>query len=270
MNIKRKTFVNIKRFFFSALLLAIVMGWWYFYSKTEAFTITKYTFTGINDDSLRLELENKLKSVAKTTSYKLLPPTKLLTFQKSSIINTVQGVLPETRTLRVVPHGLHTIHIMVTTHTPLFRVDKGEALSTEGVFFTTKKDISDLSVLSIASSTRISHKNGGISSQKLQNIDSATLRNLDDFEKKVSSVIFPVTSIVIDNIGDVHLSSATSRSKVIITKDADMKKLWLTLLSAIDTDPLKTKLLKNLDSLMYLDVRFGNKVFYSFATSTVE
>ena len=45
---------------------------------------------------------------------------------------------------------------------------------------------------------------------------------------------------------------------------ADTDKVWSNIVSAIDTDPLKSKLLNNKDKLEYLDARFGNKVFFKF------
>ena len=50
----------------------------------------------------------------------------------------------------------------------------------------------------------------------------------------------------------------------------DQKKVWSTLVSALDTDPLKTKLATDKGKLEYLDVRYGNKVFYRFSDMTFQ
>ncbi len=47
------------------------------------------------------------------------------------------------------------------------------------------------------------------------------------------------------------------------TKD-NANYVWVTFISAIDTEPLKSKLEKNLKNLEYIDLRFSNKVFYKF------
>ncbi len=44
----------------------------------------------------------------------------------------------------------------------------------------------------------------------------------------------------------------------------DPEYVWITLVSAIDAEPLKTDLQKKLKYLDYLDLRFSNKVFYRF------
>ena len=46
--------------------------------------------------------------------------------------------------------------------------------------------------------------------------------------------------------------------------DSDYEKLAENLQSAIDTEPLKTDIQTKFSSLLYLDLRFGNKVYYKF------
>ena len=86
-----------------------------------------------------------------------------------------------------------------------------------------------------------------------------------DFASKVSRVIFSVDSIVVEKTGDIVLMNASGTTKLFFLKDTDKKKVWSTLVSAIDTVPLKTKLDTEREKLEYLDVRYGNKVFYRFS-----
>ncbi len=44
----------------------------------------------------------------------------------------------------------------------------------------------------------------------------------------------------------------------------DPEYVWITFVSAVDAEPLKTDLKKKLKYLDYLDLRFSNKVFYRF------
>ena len=57
------------------------------------------------------------------------------------------------------------------------------------------------------------------------------------------------------------------KSEVIFAKSDDVDKIWSNIVSAIDTEPLKSKLEKDKSFLQYLDARFGNKVFYKFTNS---
>jgi hypothetical protein len=58
--------------------------------------------------------------------------------------------------------------------------------------------------------------------------------------------------------------SEMSSSTLILAQNPDFKKVWSNLVSALDTDPLKTKMSQGKNNLMYVDLRFGNKVFYKF------
>jgi hypothetical protein len=81
----------------------------------------------------------------------------------------------------------------------------------------------------------------------------------------MSAIIFPVENILVERTGDISCMDKDEKSKIIFLKENDYKKVWSTLVSAIDTDPLKTKLATDKDNLEYLDVRYGNKVFYRFS-----
>ena len=88
---------------------------------------------------------------------------------------------------------------------------------------------------------------------------------LSSMTGKISSMIFPVESVNVESTGDISCLNKEGTSKVLFLKDEDYKKAWSTLVSAVDTDPLKSKLATNKEKLEYLDARYGNKVFYRFS-----
>lgn len=53
-------------------------------------------------------------------------------------------------------------------------------------------------------------------------------------------------------------------SRIIFRMDGDYKKLAENLQAAISTEPLRTDLKSKISSLLYIDLRFGNKVYYKF------
>ncbi|MEA4910648.1 hypothetical protein SDC9_07867 [bioreactor metagenome] len=59
-----------------------------------------------------------------------------------------------------------------------------------------------------------------------------------------------------DSLGYLHVN----------TKN-DPEYVWITFVSAIDAEPLKTELEKKIKRLEYIDLRFSNKVFYKFFDS---
>lgn len=67
--------------------------------------------------------------------------------------------------------------------------------------------------------------------------------------------------------GNISLSSNLAlpfAPKIIFKMDADFDKLAENLHGAITVDPLKTNLLEKYGSLQYIDLRYGNKVYYKF------
>jgi cell division septal protein FtsQ len=66
---------------------------------------------------------------------------------------------------------------------------------------------------------------------------------------------------------EIYLSSNNlniNSPKIILNYKGDLEKLFQNLKSAIETDPLKTKIKENYTKLKYLDLRFSNKVYYKF------
>jgi len=53
--------------------------------------------------------------------------------------------------------------------------------------------------------------------------------------------------------------------KIILRKDFDLEKISINLQTALDTEPLKSNLKKEQSSLQYIDLRFGNKIYYKFS-----
>lgn len=269
MKIKRKTLEGFKKWFFISSIIFCIVSIWYVYYKTTIFTIQKYAVTGIAEEYIP-RIENALTLATSTYTYGLIPNNKVLSYSNAAIIQTITELLPEAASISIRPSGLHTLKITITEYQPLFRIDETTGLTKEGVFFRTTKDIKILPLVTFASSTKITHTEGGIVVRSFQNIDSTFLLSLRDFEKNVTSAIFPVYVISIDNEEGIALIDKRGVSRVLIPQDGDTKKLWSTLLSAIDTDPLKKKLLENISSLEYLDVRYGNKVFYKFSNTSFQ
>lgn len=52
--------------------------------------------------------------------------------------------------------------------------------------------------------------------------------------------------------------------QILFKKDADLGRVAENLKAAISTEPLKSKLKNNYSALQYIDLRFGNKVYYKF------
>ncbi|MFA5095189.1 MAG: hypothetical protein WC447_00800 [Candidatus Paceibacterota bacterium] len=80
--------------------------------------------------------------------------------------------------------------------------------------------------------------------------------------------IKPVIFYVQDN-GDIEMFlSSTSESqlgpKIILKTDSDFEKVAENLQTVLGTEPFKSDFKNKYSSLLYIDLRFGNKVYYKF------
>ena len=273
MKIKRRTVASIKTLTIRTSLLIIFFGAIYIYLQSDVFTIKSYEIQGVNE-VVRIRIDQQLHDAAHKKTFGVLPNNKIFTYSNTNIITIVRTNVYDVATIDMRPVGLHTVRISITLLTPLFRLEGKEAITESGIIFTTDKDLSMYPHVTVASSTKQTIKIQGLPFTVLtvdgKNLDAPFLNSLSLLSSKVTSLVFPVTDILIEETGDISLFDVHGKSKVIFLEDMDQKKVWSTLVSALDTDPLKTKLATDKGKLEYLDVRYGNKVFYRFSDMTFQ
>jgi cell division septal protein FtsQ len=75
-------------------------------------------------------------------------------------------------------------------------------------------------------------------------------------------------SLFITNDGDIQIflsgSSLAATPKIILRANADFEKVAENLETALSTEPLQSEFKNKYSSLQYIDLRFGNKVYYKF------
>jgi hypothetical protein len=267
MRIRKRTFYLLTLWAIRVTIIVSLFVGYYTYYWTDVFTIKTYDIQGVDTERIAM-IQVQLSALAQGTHLLVLPNDKIFTYSNSGIISVVRANVPETKTITMRPVGLHTVRIEITMLSPSARLPDGKALTSDGIIFSTKRNLSSYPTVVLASSTEETIKMDGLPFSravwKNMSIDNGFLEPLLSMSGKVSSVVFPVTTILVEEEGDVTLSNASGTSHVFFLRDTDTKKVWSTLVSAIDTDPLKNKLETNKKGLMYLDVRYGNKVFYRF------
>ena len=267
MKIKRRSLHRLKVWTLRITVLVVLFGIYFFYTRTEFFTITSYDIQGV-DSEIQKTIVTELKELSTKKRFLVLPNNKIFTYNATGIADVIRNNVKDLRTIDIRPSGLHTVKIRVTLLIPILKLDDTTAITEDGLIFNPSKDIHSYPVIIFASSTRETVKLHGLPFSQLviggEKVDAVFLENLLSISTKVTSLIFPVATITVEG-DDITLISASSTSKVLFRSDADPKKVWSTLVSAIDTNPLKSKLENDKKNLLYLDVRYGNKVFYRFS-----
>ena len=89
---------------------------------------------------------------------------------------------------------------------------------------------------------------------------------LIEFFEQAGTVFSPIklTSLEIGDNGDYKFSLEGTDGKIIFKKENDSAKLVENLSLAVGAEPLRTDLAQKLKSLLYIDLRFDNKVYFKF------
>ncbi|KKR79458.1 MAG: hypothetical protein UU24_C0008G0021 [Candidatus Nomurabacteria bacterium GW2011_GWA2_40_9] len=98
---------------------------------------------------------------------------------------------------------------------------------------------------------------------------SENFNDLISFKDSVISMGLQPNTFNVKKDGDIELYLASNSSilnspKILFKKDGDLIKITENLQAAVITDPLKTNLKDKYDTLLYIDLRFGNKIYYKF------
>ncbi len=95
---------------------------------------------------------------------------------------------------------------------------------------------------------------------------SETMSNISDFIRSLSLLGFSPVSLSVDSPGSLSfVLEGKNTPKILINEKFDLDKMYNNLSSALSTEPLKTKINTNYASLLYIDLRFENKVYYKFS-----
>lgn len=236
------------------------------YYKTPIFTITSYDIIGV-PDLYKETISSNLSLLAQENTYGIIPRNKIFTYHKRAIKQSIVAVLPNTKKIVILPIGFHKLRIKVESYEPIFKIDTTRGVTKDGIIYIEFKDMSNLPTISFSSSTIEEVIRDDSRYYMIKGIDTSILNSLSLFLDKVNTVIFSVAKVTVDGYGDITLYDKHELSKIMFKRETNPDKVWSNILSAIDTEPLKSRLAKEKDNLEYLDARFGNKVFYKFTNN---
>lgn len=89
------------------------------------------------------------------------------------------------------------------------------------------------------------------------------------FKKSLESMDLKPSAFFVNNMGELNVFFSTRSSLLdgpvfMLKMDADFNKILENLDASLSTEPLKSKFTNNYSSLEYIDLRFGNKVYFKF------
>ncbi len=265
---------------YSLITIAVLAVIGIFYSIFAIQFIRIYSFdVDYHDDYYRNQVVDELNKTLNEKYLKFIPKNNLLTYSGSEIKNITKGIITDAKEISVHPENFHTIKIKITEYNPAFRLSNSgvipaeagiqvsnfNAMSDSGIIYDELDSVSGLPLLIISTSTKLI-------------LDKNFISNILDLKEKTDKVLFVSNEININEINEVTFKNKELNQTIIFKADSDFNKLWSTLISAIDTDPLKEKLNLRRNESYYINLTTGNKVFYKWtndkakdiiATSTI-
>ncbi len=240
-----KKIKRLLRYFFIFLAGIITLSVVYVFFSSPKMYVTTIT---ISPDDYESRITKVVTPILKDKRWYLIPASHIAFIPNHTLIQAIKTKFPEINNVTIEHKGLQGITITFTLRTPLFKLDNGLAVDTEGVVYQEPKDITTLPTLTV----------------RIPLPEKTKLLSIEAFAKKLTTALFKVNSILIDENKDITYTLSNNSSYIITDLKSDNETLWSTFISAITTDPLATTLEASRDSLLYIDLRFGNKVFYKF------
>lgn len=100
------------------------------------------------------------------------------------------------------------------------------------------------------------------------NFSQANFDKLISFKKTIEQMELKPAALYVDPAGDVRIflsaKNPLERPEIIFKMDSDFEKVVENLDTALKTEPLLSDFKNKYSSLLYIDLRFGNKVYYKF------
>lgn len=198
--------------------------------------------------SYKKEVEAIIYETYNNKIFYIFSPQHVVFIQKDSITKKIEQHFSEIHDVTISRKNLNTLSLSLERRMPLFRKEDNLAIDTYGIVYTEKNNIDTLPLFT--TSIILSNRE--------------TLQAIAEFATKISIRIDTVSHIDINKDSDVYYYFVNKKCvlKTALSKDANAT--WSTLISALDHDTLKSALQKDKNDLEYIDLRFGNKVFYSF------
>lgn len=106
-----------------------------------------------------------------------------------------------------------------------------------------------------------------------QVVISKTDQFINLFKNRLNTKNLNFSSSSIDQEGNIKIFLAKSYNNsgyLYVNKKDDPDYVWVTFVSAIEAEPLKSQIQNNLKNLEYIDLRFSNKIFYKFNKSKLD
>ncbi len=274
----RKISIFLSFFVVCLILLSILFRW-------SAINIQNIEITG-NKVVEAKDIEEAIRKDTSGNYYWLFPKTNFIFYPQNEVKNNLAQNFKRLKNISLEVHELKKLKVEVTEREPVYtwcgydlppleiKLEDSRCffIDNEGYVFDEAPRFSGSVYFRFYGGLEGNKK----SEQNEDLLDNApgsyflksNFAKISAFKKSISNMGLKPISLFVKPDGDIeiYLSSAMPPEgpKIIFKTDSDYEKLVDNLQTVLETEPLKTEIKTKYNSLLYIDLRFGNKVYYKF------
>ena len=256
-------------FFLSFLFLLVLTGL-SFLSKWEKLNIDNIEVTGNKIIETKM-IEEIAKEKISGSYFGIFPKTNFLLYPKRKIAKELEDKFKRLKDISLNVRNLKILEIALSEREGLYTYcgavfpepDNGNKcyfLDNEGYIFDEAPSFSEGIYLKFYGRIDKENPAGSYFFQSL-------FKKLIFFKETLEKMDIKPVVFYLEEGGDIKVflaSSSQTGPELIFKKDSDFEKVLENLQSVLSTEPLQAKWKSKYSSLLYIDLRFGNKVYYKF------
>ena len=258
---KRRKTLLVKFIFFGVGFLVVLAGLAYI-SRTEKLNISEVEITGnkiVDTEMIRAAAQEEI-----TGSYLwFLPKTNILLYPKGNIRDALSDKFKGLKGISITTRDDRILQISVAERIPKY-MWCGENLPESGANIETCYFLDETGFVF----DEAPYFSGEVYF-KFYGKMSSNFKSLILFKQTLEAMkLEPVALYMMEN-GEIKMylsdeSSLPMGPEIIFKTDSDLEKIAENLQAALTTEPLQSDFKNKYSSLLYIDLRYGNKVYYKF------
>ncbi len=273
---KKRTQKTKQRFVFWSVFVFVLVVLYVLAMRSSFFSITDIQIRGADSEyfsGIKVDAENYIK---KNTLF-VLPHKNIFIFSPKDASDELLKKNSFLEKVTFERRGLHTLVVSLTPRKPIFSVQDPVAESSVIAYIDkTGRIFTDAYAVISTSTIQVKEKTQATGTSTTSNLpidfvnkigttlDQEYISNLLFYVEQLQKKNFSVRKVEILPLEDVELYVTDSGGSIRVNLSDDREKVLATFSAAKKAEPLRTYITNNLQNLEYVDLRFGNKVFYKF------
>ncbi len=258
---KHRRWVVLSKIFLYLFLLLIIFFSLAYISRTPSLNISSVEITGnkiVDTEAIKIAVK---KEIAGNYLW-FFPKTNLFLYPEKNIENNLHGEFKRLKDINFLLENNKILKISVTERialyiwcedTPTTETEKCYFLDDTGYIFDEAPYFSEGVYFKFYGSDFL----------------ETNLKKLISFKKTLETMGLKPVALYKEENGDVKIflstkNSSSTEPEIIFKIDSDLSIMAENLQMALNTEPLRSNFENKYSSLLYIDLRFGNKVYYKF------